>query len=352
MSEDPGERTEDATPKKIQKAREDGNLAKSTDLASAILLLFTTVMLLVMLGPSLNKLEALVSSVLGHAGDPSHEGAAEAIISASHIGLMVLMPLVIAGWIAAYVSHFWQVGWLVSPKSIEPSFNKLNPISGFKRIYGVRALVKGGLDLSKTTIAFAVAALVSWRMHETILVLPGLSLTAGFAVIGRLMLELALEIVAILMVLAIIDYIFQKWKHAKDLRMTKQEVKDEHKQSEGDPQVKRRRQQFARQISMQRIATAVPTADVIVTNPEHISIAIKYDVKTMHAPVIVAVGVDHLAMRIRVLAAQNGVPIIERKPLARLLYKTTRVGEVVPPDAYAAVAEVLAYVYRLSGRAA
>lgn len=352
MPEDLGERTEEATPKKRLNAREEGNVAKSTDLASAFLLLFVTLLLLVGTAPSLQRLQQMVDSVLGDAGNPANVGVGPSIMTAFHIGLLVLAPLVIAGWIAGYVSHFWQVGWIVSAKPVQPSLEKLNPISGFKRVFGIRGLVKGGLDLGKTTIAFGVAAFAAWRMHDTLMILPELPLHVGFVVIGRLMAELALQIVAALLLLAILDYMFQRWKHSKDLRMSKQEVKDELKQTEGDPQAKRRRQQFARQIAMQRISSAVPTADVIVTNPEHISVAIRYEIDSMHAPIVVAMGADHLALRIRQLAVQNGVPIVERKPLARLLHATTRVGEEIPPDAYAAVAEVLAYVYRLSDRAA
>lgn len=351
-AEDLGERTEEPTPKKRREAREEGNLAKSTDLASAFLLFFTTILLFVGMGPSLDQLQSLLDSAIGQAGDPAHTGTGPSIIAATRIGLWVLGPLVLAGWVAGYVSHFWQVGWLVTAKPIQPSLSKLNPISGFKRIFGVRGFVKGGLDLGKTAIAFGVAALATWRMHDTILVLPTMPLEMGFALIGQLMAELALQVVAALLVLAVLDYLFQRWKHTKDLRMSKQEVKDELKQTDGDPLVKRRRQQFARQIAMQRISAAIPKADVIVTNPEHISVAIKYDSTSMHAPVVVAMGVELLAMRIRQLATQHNVPIIERKPLARLLHSTTRVGDEVPPDAYAAVAEVLAYVYRLSGHAA
>ena len=352
MAEDLGERTEEATPKKRLKAREEGNVAKSTDLASALLLLFVTLLLVIGTGPSLDRLQSMVTSLLGNAGNPAEVSAGPSIVIAVRIGLLVLAPLVIAGWIAGYVSHFWQVGWLVTAKPIKPSFEKLNPISGIKRIFGIRGLVKGGLDFGKTAIAFAVAALAAWRMHDTLLVLPEVPLQMGFLVVGKLMGELAVQIIGALLLLAILDYMFQRWKHSKDIRMSKQEVKDELKQSEGDPQAKRRRQQFARQIAMQRISSAVPTADVIVTNPEHISVAIRYDIDSMHAPVVVAMGVDHLALRIRQLAVQNGVPIIERKPLARLLHATTRVGQEIPPDTYAAVAEVLAYVYRLSDRAA
>lgn len=352
MAEDLGERTEDPTPKKRREARDEGNLAKSTDLASALLLFFVTILLFISVGPSLDRLVGLLYTAIGNAGEPAHTGAAPAFIAAVRIGILVLAPIVIAGWIAGYVSHFWQVGWLVTLKPVQPSLNKLNPISGFKRIFGVRGFVKGGLDLGKTTVAFAVAAFTAWRMHDTLMVLPGMPLQVGFELIGKLMVEMALQVVAALLALAVLDYVFQRWKHTKDIRMSKQEVKDEFKQTDGDPMVKRRRQQFARQIAMQRISAAVPRADVIVTNPEHISVAIKYDADTMHAPVVIAMGADLLAMRIRQIATQHSVPIVERKPLARLLHSTTRVGDEVPPDAYAAVAEVLAYVYRLSGHAA
>jgi flagellar biosynthetic protein FlhB len=352
MAEDLGDRTEDATPLKIQKAREEGNVAKSVDLAGALLLLFSTLLLMALVGPSLDRLEVLFHGVLGNAGNPFSDGAAPAMVSAAWICMAILVPMILAGWLAAYVAHFWQVGWLITAKPLEPSLNKLNPISGIKRIFGVRGFVKGGLDLGKTIVAFGVAATVAARMHDTLLILPGLPIAVGFGMIGSLMTELALKIVAVLLALAVLDYFFQKWKHAKDLRMSKQELKNEMKDSNGDPQVKGRRQQFARQIAMQRVNASVPSADVIVTNPEHISVAIRYDAETMDAPVVVAMGVEHLAMRIRQIAAQHSIPIVERKPLARLLYATTEVGQQVPPDAYAAVAEVLAYVYRLDGRAA
>ncbi len=352
MAEDLGEKTEEATPRKLQKAREEGKIAKSTDLASALLLVCATLILWIFAEPALGRLGLLVRRGLEDAGTPSTDGFASIIGSSAWVGVVVLLPMVAAGWIAAYLSHLWQVGFLFASKPIEPSPEKLNPVSGFKRIFGVQTLVKGGMDVGKTTIALGVAALVSWRMHDTLVVLPELTALTGFAIIGRLMLELAAVIALALLILAIFDYIFQRWKHRKDQRMTKDEVKQEYKQNEGDPQVKAKRMKLARQMSMQRISQSVPTADVVVTNPEHISVAIRYDEATMRAPEVVAIGVDHLALRIRRIAAQHGIPIVERKPLARMLHRTVEVGDPIPPDAYAAVAEVLAYVYRMNGQAA
>ena len=352
MAEDLGEKTEDPTPRKLQKARDEGQIAKSTDMASAMTLAAVTLILWVFATPSLDQLGRLLRGSLENAGRDVSDGHGSMIANAAEVGLVVLVPLIIAAWIAAYLSHLWQVGFGFRTKPVEPSLEKIDPIKGVKRIIGIQALVKGGMDLGKTTIAMGVAGLVSWRMHDTLVVLPEYTAFQGFAVIGRLMLELAVVIAVALLLLAVLDYIFQKWKHRKDHRMTKKEVRDEHKEMEGDPLVKRRRMQMARQMTMQRIAQSVPTADVVVTNPEHISVAIKYEEGVMNAPVVVAMGVDHLALRIRRIAAQSGVPIVERKPLARLLHRSVEVGDPVPPDAYAAVAEVLAYVYRMNGRAA
>jgi len=188
--------------------------------------------------------------------------------------------------------------------------------------------------------------------RDRIIVMPYLALKPCVIGVGSLLFDLALRLLAVLLLLGVIDFAYQRWKHSKDMRMSKQEVKDEMKQTEGDPEVKRRRMRMQQQIAMQRISASVPKADVIVTNPEHISIAIKYDADRMHAPMVVAKGADFLAMRIRQVALQHGIPIVERKPLARALYREVAVGQEVPPDFYTAVAEVLAYVYRLSGKMA
>jgi flagellar biosynthetic protein FlhB len=352
MGEDLGDKTEDPTPRKLSRAREEGRIPRSTDLASALLLACATAILWLLVGPTLDRLGNLVAFGIEQSSESTGSDASTGIRSAASLGLVALVPLVLGGWLAAYLGHLWQVGVIVTAKPIEPKLDKLNPINGIKRLLGVQTIVKGGLDLGKTTIALGIAALVSWRMHDILVVLPEGSAVAGFAVVGRLMLELAAIIVLALLLLAMLDYAFQRWKHQKDHRMTKQEVRDEYKESEGDPKVKQKRLQMARQMAMQRITKTVPTADVIVTNPEHISVAIKYDETKMHAPVVVAIGVDHLALRIRRIAAQHGIPIVERKPLARLLHRTVKTGDPIPPESYAAVAEVLAFVYRMNGRAA
>jgi flagellar biosynthetic protein FlhB len=260
-------------------------------------------------------------------------------------------PILLIFWGASFLAQFSQVGWLFSSKAIRPNLNKLNPMSGLKRIFGLSGLVKSAVDPMKVALVVLMTAITMSQYAESIVVLPYLEPLQSLAIGGNMLFDLALRVAAVLLVLGIIDYLYQRWKHDRDLRMTKQQVKDEMKQAEGDPEVKRRRLRIQQQLAMQRISTAVPKADVIVTNPEHISIAIQYDPARMNAPKVVAKGADFLAMRIRQIAMAHGIPIVERKPLARALYREVAVNQEVPPTFYKAVAEILAYVYRLTGKA-
>jgi flagellar biosynthetic protein FlhB len=197
-----------------------------------------------------------------------------------------------------------------------------------------------------------VSAVTIWQYHEEIVVMPYLSPMQSLGKGGWLILDLSLRLLAVLIVLGLLDFFYQRWKHNQDMKMTKQQVKDELKQSEGDPDVKRRRVRMQQQVAMQRISAAVPKADVVVTNPEHVSVAIKYDAATMSAPKVIAKGADLLALKIRQIALRHGIPIVERKALARALYRQVAVNQEIPPSFYKAVAEILAYVYRLNPRAA
>lgn len=354
MAEDLGERTEDATPKKKQEAREEGRVAKSQDLAAVVLLVVTSAAVAVtamwMLGEGKTGMERVLAAE--DASSLLHtDSAMEAIVFTAMMTARIAAPLLILAWVAALLSHLVQIGWLVSPKALMPKLDKLNPIAGFKRVFGLSALVKAGLDALKVLLVVSVAVLTIRQHGEQVLTLPYLTTMEGLASVGWLMLDLALRLLAVLLVLAILDFIYQKWKHAEDLKMTKQQVKDEMKQTEGDPETKRRRMRMQQQIATQRISAAVPKADVVVTNPEHISIALQYDEETMRAPKVLAKGADHLALRIRRIAAQHGIPIVERKPLARAMYRAVEPGQEIPPDFYKAVAEVLAYVYQLESGA-
>jgi len=355
MAEDLGEKTEEATPRRRAQAREEGNVSKSVDLAGAVLLLVGTLITAVAAMPAFRQAHVMVGSVLDftqHGSAIRTDDVLATIVYIATTAARIMLPPLAAIWLAAYLSHFWQIGVLLSAKPLQPNLKKLNPIEGAKRIFGLQGLMKGALDTTKVFVVLFVAMQAIMRADKDIVLLPELSMLGGVAAIARMMLEVALQILLALIILGIIDLVYQRWKHSRDLRMTKQEVKDEHKQLEGDPEVKKRRMRMQQQIMMQRINSDVPKADVIVTNPEHISIAIRYDSESMGAPLVVAKGADFLAMRIRQIARQHDIPIVERKPLARALYADVAVGQEIPPQFYQAVAEILAYVYRISDRAA
>ncbi|MCH7545802.1 MAG: flagellar biosynthesis protein FlhB [Planctomycetes bacterium] len=355
MADDLGEKTEDATPRRLQEAREEGNVAKSQDLAGACILLVMTLTLwwatMHMLG--LGKImlgQALGGNNLGNQIDQNTIHAFVAYIGS--MSVRMILPVLLIAWAVAALSHLIQVGWIFSPKSLVPKLSKLNPITGFKKIFGLSGLIKVTLDSLKVLILVIVAVLTLIQHKEQIVLLPYLTAFQGLGMIGRLMFDLALRALAVLLLLGLLDLFYQRWKYRNDMKMTKQQIKDEMKQTEGDPDVKRRRLRIQQQISMQRISSAVPKADVVVTNPEHISIAIQYDQEKMNAPIVVAKGADFLALRIRQIAKKNNIPVVERKPLARALYYGVEVGQEVPPEFYHVIAEILAYVFRLSGRMA
>jgi flagellar biosynthesis protein FlhB len=355
MADDLGERTEEATPRRRQEAREEGNVARSQDLTSALLLVVATVAVWAASMPMLRRGTIVLEQALDGArlADPLNiETARDAALTLGWFALLVALPVLVAAWGAAYLANLLQIGWLFSAKAAQPKLSKLNPMRGFQRIFGISGLVKVTLDSLKVFVVMLVAGLTVAQHRDRIIVLPYLEVMPALAQIGRLMLDLALRVLAVLLLLGVLDYLYQKWKHSRDLRMTKQQVKDELKQTEGDPEVRRRRFRMQQQIAQQRINAAVPKADVIVTNPEHVSVALAYEPERMGAPRVVAKGADYLALRIRQIAMQHGIPIVQRPPLARALYKDVPVGREVPPQFYQAVAEILAYVYRLSGRKA
>ena len=348
MADDLGERTEEATPKRRVEAREEGNIARSQDLSSALMLLAVTVTLWVLVMPMLRQAKVVMETALGGDMPLNPADAWEAARYVGGAGIRVAAPVLVITWVVAYVVHLMQVGWLISPKALQPKLSKLNPMSGFKRIFGLSGLVKVSLDTLKVAAVATVAVWTIMQHRDEITVLPYLTAMQALGRGGWLLLDLAMRVLAVLLLLGLLDFLYQRWKYRQDLKMTKQQVKDELKQTEGDPLVKRRRLRMQQQIAMQRISAAVPRANVVVTNPEHVAVAIQYEAQTMNAPKVVAKGAELLALRIRQIAVRHGIPVVERKSLARALYRQVAVGQEIPADFYKAVAEILAYVYRLN----
>jgi flagellar biosynthetic protein FlhB len=256
-------------------------------------------------------------------------------------------PFFLFGVAIALVISIIQVGWKVTTKPLQPNISKFNPISGFKRIFSKDSL----FNLVMAIIKIAVIALIAYfsiRKHANeLFILYEISLNQAIALVGDIILNTGLRISLVYVIVGLIDYVYQKHKFSEDMKMTKQEVKDEYKNTEGDPQVKGQQRRKMQEASQRRMMQDVPKADVVITNPTHFAVALKYDANTGKAPVVVAKGEDYIAQKIKEAARENNVEIIENKPLARMLYHNVEIGEEIPPELYQAVAEVLATVYRM-----
>ncbi|MBX3352031.1 MAG: flagellar biosynthesis protein FlhB [Phycisphaeraceae bacterium] len=350
MAEDLGEKTEQPTAKRLADARQKGQIPKSADLSSAMLLISILVMLVALGAGFLESASALLRRTLG--GELLVAAGPAQINELLLTLIRIAWPALAVAFLIAYVVNFVQVGWLLSAKPLQPKFKQFHIVKGLGKMVSRRNWVKGLINVGKLALVGGVAVLFVRANLNEIAALPLLHLTGAIAVLGSLMIELALWALLLLILLGVADYLYQRWQHTEDHKMTKQEVKDERKNMDGDPAMKRRQLDFGRAILNQQMRKSVPSADVIVTNPTHFAVALKYEHGSWNAPRVVAKGADFMAMQIRYIGAANGVPIIERPPLARALYYQCEVGQEIPSDLYEAVAELLAYVYRLDGRAA
>ena len=352
MAEDQFEKSEPPTQRRRQEARDDGNVAKSMDLTAACMLL-AAVLLLNFLGLRLiegmmTPLRLVLSGAMS--GNPTRPDDLENLaLFAVEVVSSTLVPLVLSIMVVGLAATIGQVGFLVTLKPVTPRLDKLSPMRGLQNLFNARAGMRLLMSLLKVALIAVVAMWAIYLDFGAIARLSELEAVQAFAMAAHLVYKLALKLALLLLLLGILDFAFQKWQHERDLRMSKQEVKEEMKRMEGDPLVKQRRSRVAKQLAEQRTAQTVPQADVIVTNPTHFAVALRYESATMHAPKVIAKGADYLAMRMRQIAAVHRIPIVERKPLAQALYHGVEVGQEIPPEHYAAVAEILAYVYRISG---
>src|SRR5215218_1117359 len=353
MSEETGDKTEAPTPRRRQEAREQGNIARSPDLTAAVLLI-GMLMLLKNFGPDLkNALQTLLAEMLSAASLRDLNGAemGAQLLRGLSTAARALAPMFIGVVILAIVVNVLQVGLFFNTKRLQPNLAALNPLKGISKLFGkTQTLVQLGMNLLKLTLVSCVAYSAVHGRLEQIISVQGLSFSQIFGIGAQVIYAIGIRIGVLLFVLAVIDYAYQRFRIEGELRMTKQEVKEEMRRMEGDPKIKGRRRQLAIQMATQKLKKDVPTADVIVTNPTEFAVALKYDNTAMHAPRVIAKGQGFMAARIREIAIAHGVPILERKPLARALFKLCEVGQEIPEDFYSAVAEILAYVYELTGK--
>ena len=350
-----GEKTEPATSKKLQDARNEGQVAKSQELNSALSLIALFIMLKIFIsyiGDNLFQIFALIYNKIPDIIDESIGGmtpylAAMVVNNTLIVILKILAPVFIIGFLVALLSNIFQVGWKVTGKPMKPKFSKLNPLSGFKRIISKDSMFELLKSIAKVGVITYVAY-TSIRGHQDELFLVyDIPLLQVVLLVGSIVLDAGLKISMVYLVLGIADWFYQKHKFKEEMKMTKQEVKDEYKNTEGNPEIKGRQRSRMREASQRRMMQNLPSADVVITNPTHYAVAIRYDASQYSAPIVVAKGEDFLAMKIKDAAKEHHIEIVENKPLARMLYANVDVGEEVPPELYQAVAEVLAFVYSL-----
>lgn len=346
------EKTEPATPKRIEEARRKGQVAKSMEVSS-VLILLTSLGVFSFAGSWMFwSLSDFMRGILQNSGS-MHLNDIDTITTTLALifkkVFIILMPLMLSILIAGVLANVAQIGFMMTGEPLIPKLSKLNPISGMKKFISLSSLVELSKSLIKIIVIGGVAALVIRGELENIPNLLQLDVREILSFIGKVSFKICFYTCLVLIILAALDYFFQRWKHEEDLKMTKQEVRDESKQSEGDPKVKARIRTIQREMSRRRMMEAVPEATVIITNPTSLAIALKYDTKEMIAPKVIAKGAGYLAARIKEIAKENDIPIVEQKPLAQTLFKAAEIGESIPAELYRAVAEILAYVYRLKG---
>lgn len=343
---DDQEKTEEPSSKKIDDAKKDGNVPKSQDLSGFFTLSVGIVLLLAMLGFMKEELIGLYHYYQSFIGvELTVSVAHQIVINTLFQGILMILPICICVAIAGVISNIMQFGFIFTTKPITPDLNKINPLKGLKNLFSLKKLIESVKIVAKVVIVFGVAF---YFFIKFITELPHVLLFNMFEQLEWLeskMLILVAVMLAILFVIAIIDLLLVRFQYFKGLRMSKQELKDEYKQMEGDPQVKGRIRQLQMQAARKRMMSAVPQADVVITNPTHYAVALRYDKEAEGVPVVLAKGVDNLAMQIRKIATAHDIEIVENPPLARQLYRMCEAGDTIPSNMFKAVADVLRFVY-------
>jgi flagellar biosynthetic protein FlhB len=344
------DKTEAPTDKKRGDARKKGQLPNSRELTSVVILL--TALGVFFFGGSwmFQRMTGFMKVTFGNAG--SFEFQIDTMSAyfwtVFGSGISIIAPIMGALMLAGVVGNVSQNGFLLTSETLTPKLSKLNPFSGLKRLFSLKSLTELVKSIIKILIVGTVSYLVVRKEMDAFPGLINLGVADILIFISKIAFKTMLYTSLVMILMAIADVAYQRWQHEKDLRMTKQEVKDESKQRDGDPAVKARIRAVQRDMARKRMMAAVPEATVVITNPTHLAIALKFD-KDLPAPIVLAKGAGHVAAKIRAIANENGVPVVEQKPLARSMFKLVEVGDYIPAELYRAVAEVLAYVYRLKG---
>ncbi|TRZ38708.1 flagellar biosynthesis protein FlhB [Niallia circulans] len=343
-----GEKTEKATPKKRQDTRKKGQVAKSQDINTALVLIAVFAVLNFAGGSILKGIVSLMNFSLNDLMlmELTEHNIKSIFIEILKQTAIILSPILAAAMIAGVIANYMQVGVLFTTEPIKFKLEKINPLSGLKRMFSIRSIVELLKSILKITVIGIITFAILWNKLEQILLLSQKSIGATLITLAKLTVQMGLVGSGALLFLALFDYLYQKYDYEKNIRMSKQDIKDEYKNVEGDPLIKSKIKQRQREMAMRRMMQDVPTADVVITNPTHYAICLKYDEDKYDAPYVVAKGVDFLAQKIKLIAKEHEVITVENRPLARALYSQVDVGDIVPEEFFKTVAEILAYVYR------
>jgi flagellar biosynthetic protein FlhB len=348
------EKTEKATPKKRREARKKGHVFQSREISTTLVLLFVFISLR-LFGSNISKqLAEFMEKVFTEYPQTEDLYMPDILLRVFIDGVLVFFkavgPIMLTALLTGLIVSYAQVGFLFTLETLKPNFGRINPISGMKRLFSLKGLV----ELLKAVLKVASIGYVTYSYlkgkTQAVMSLMDTDVMDSAVFIAITSIDLAIRICVVLLAIGAFDFLYQWWEFEKSMKMTKQEVKEEYKQIEGNPEIKSKIKQKQRQMSMRRMMQEVPKADVVITNPTHYACALKYDQEKASAPVLLAKGQDYIAQRIKEIAKENKVEIVENKPLARTIYDTVEIGQAIPPELYQAVAEVLAFVYSLKGK--
>ncbi|MFA4966701.1 MAG: flagellar biosynthesis protein FlhB [Candidatus Margulisiibacteriota bacterium] len=351
MGEESGDKSEEPTPHRMREAREKGQVAKSKEITTAVLLLLSYSVFRYSAEFMWGEIAGMATTLFGQVPEFAHDFSLGLVGYAFLIGLrgfaFSIGPIFIVGFLAAIIAEALQTGFVVAIDPLSPKLERINPLEGFKKLFSMQGLVETIKSILKIVIVFYITWLaVKDDLPYVILLMDGQPWDA-LVLGGMIAYNVAIRVGLFYIIIAILDYFYRRWEFMKNLRMSRQEIKEEYKRLEGDPQVKQRMRDLQRQVSQQRMMSSVPKADVVVTNPIHLACALKYEQGKMKAPVLLAKGQRLHAEEIKKIAEEHNIPIVENEPLAQSIFHTTNVGQEVPRDLYKAIAEVLAYVYKI-----
>ncbi len=349
---DDAQKTEEPTPKKLEEAKKKGQVAISKEVNNWLILLAGTVLIALASGPLFSQMQSVLRTFIekSHVLPGGEEGAFFVLTHTTSEMFGILFLVFLGLFVIAFIAPFAQVGPLFAPEAIKPDLSKISLIKGFQRLFSMRSLMEFFKGIFKIAVIGLVSVIILYPSFDKLGNMIDMSITTSMDELLGLVIRMMIGVLVVLIIIAAIDLSFQRYQHHKQMKMTRQEVKDEHKQSEGDPHVKAKLRQLRMERGRRRMMQAVPEADVVITNPTHYAIALKYDRADMAAPMCVAKGVDDVALRIRELAKEHKVEIVENKPLARALFDAVEIDDIIPTEHFKAVAEIISYVYKQKGR--